>query len=160
MPDLTDKIMANIESRLTRVEERPEPNFVVICDGGSLDNQVAKLGYGSYMIEIPGRQFRSAIKKVDYGPGVSNNEAEYMIAIDALKVLEDIILAEGGLCNQYVIEIKTDSQLVIGHMSKGWKLNAKNLEAHYNGLKHQMEKFKAVIFAKMPDTWIKEVLGH
>ena len=160
MPDLTDKIMANLDERLAHKDEYIEPDFIILCDGGSLDNQNTKIGYGSYLIEMPARGFRSAIKKHEYGAGVSNNEAEYLIAIDALGMLENVISTEGGKCEDYVVEIKTDSQLVIGHMSKNWKLKAHNLAAVYTGLKDKIALFKHVNFVKVPDTYSKEILGH
>jgi len=160
MTDITDKIMANLDKRLKTPEEVKDPDFVIICDGGSLNNQADKIGYGSYIIGIPKRNFQSAIKRMEYGPGVSNQEAEYMIAIDALGVLEDIISAEGGRCKDYTVEIRTDSQLVIGHMSKGWKLNASNLRTWYHELKGKLDEYKGFLFTKVPEQQMKQIVGH
>jgi ribonuclease HI len=58
-----------------------------------------------------GRQFVAEI-------GAStNNEAEYQALIEALKS-----------CNEGDI-INTDSELLVGHLNKNWKVKAENLKA-------------------------------
>jgi ribonuclease HI len=163
MTDIMSRMAENLDSKLEPKEEPIDPHFVITCDGGALDNQQnngVSVGYGSYFIEIPGRKFKSATKREEFGAGITNNEAEYMIAIAALDTLKDVIEAEGGNCRDYVVEIRTDSQLVIGHMSKGWKLNAQNLRVHYYELRGRLKMYKGITFTKVAGDQMKEIIGH
>ena len=100
--------------------------FVITCDGGSLNNgSVNSHGYGSYMINAPGNL--GEIKRLQFGKGVTNNEAEYMALIDALETISNAFIAAGANLKEIILTVQTDSQLVIGQLSKGHKINASNL---------------------------------
>lgn len=59
---------------------------------------------------------------------LTNNEVEYEALRDALQMAneDDTIF--------------TDSQLLVGHMTKGWKLNAENLRKNYDYCMRMIEK--------------------
>ena len=70
----------------------------------------------------------------------TNNEAEYRALIEALKT-----------CNENDI-INTDSQLLVGHLTKGWKVNAENLKEHYKQAKELLDKKKCkLVLVKRQD---------
>lgn len=60
----------------------------------------------------------------------TNNEAEYMALIEALKSCN-----EGDTIN-------TDSELLVGHLTRKWKVKAENLKEHYNQAKALLDKKK------------------
>lgn len=58
------------------------------------------------------------------------NEAEYRALIEALKNCKD-----GDIIN-------TDSELLVGHLTKGWKVNAENLKEYHKEAKILLEQKK------------------
>jgi ribonuclease HI len=60
----------------------------------------------------------------------TSNEAEYLALIEALKS-----------CNNGDI-INTDSQLLVGQLTKGWKVKAENLKEYYKQAKELLEQKK------------------
>jgi ribonuclease HI len=137
------------------------PDFVITVDGGSLNHGTPDAaGYGSAILQITATDFTSKQMRFEFGLGVTNNEAEYRAVIEAVKFLTDIIEAPGSKPEKHSLLIRTDSALVIGHMSQGWKLKAKNLTPYYDELKPMLRRFKDVRFEKMKGTEIKTILGH
>jgi len=135
--------------------------YIIICDGGSLGNHVGKEGakaYGSFII-LP--DIRTERFMMEFGVG-SNNDAEYLIAISALKYLYARLTADPS--KSFPIEtdvvIQTDSQLVIGQMSKGWKIKAPNILTHVVHLQEAMSHFKSVSFEHIAGLVMKKILGH
>lgn len=159
-----DGIINRLNEVMTQKAEKAEPivhEFIITCDGGALNNQGPNpIGYGSFLVEIPSRGFVSSIRKESFGQGVTNNEAEYRIIIEALILLHDVIAAEGERPNEKAILIRTDSQLVIGHMVDGWKINATHLAETYKRLSELIRMFKRVDFEKVSGERMKEILGH
>ena len=138
-------------------------HFIAYCDGGALDNQKVNgesIGYGSFIIEIPSRGFVSPQKRISYGPGFTNNEAEYRAIINALEMIRDVIQAEGARTSAYNVLIMTDSQLVIGHMTLGWRVKAANLISYRQQLAGAVDWFGNVDFNKISGEKMKEILGH
>ena len=135
--------------------------FIIICDGGSLGNHAGKEGaraYGSFIIlpDIQPNRFM-----LEFGGG-SNNDAEYRIAISALKFLRAKLTAD--VSKSFPIDtdvtIQTDSALVIGQMSKGWKVKAPNILTHVVNLQEAMSHFKSVSFEHITGLVMKKILGH
>jgi ribonuclease HI/probable phosphoglycerate mutase len=58
----------------------------------------------------------------------TNNEAEYLALIEALRS-----------CNEGDV-INTDSELLVGQLTKGWKVNAENLREYYKRAKALIEQ--------------------
>ena len=81
-------------------------------DGGSKGNPGSSIS----LIYIDSEKPRHSYKLIGVA---TNNQAEYTAFIMALDELKR--------CKDPTNEIFTDSQLIVGHMSKGWKVN-KNKE--------------------------------
>jgi ribonuclease HI len=103
-----------------------EFDYWVTTDGGALSNGTAdSAGYGSYHLEC--RTSQRQIVRLDFGRGVTNNEAEYQTLIAALKDLVGRIQRADKNPSAYSLFVYTDSQLVIGQLTQGWKIKAANL---------------------------------
>lgn len=101
----------------------PEQPITIVFDGGSKGNP--GLGYGSYAMRWPGQP--QQIVQLQFGDGVTNNEAEYdtlIAAIEAvLKRLRDT-KADPSTAN---VDIRGDSQLVINQVKGEWKCSEERL---------------------------------
>ena len=132
--------------------------FVITCDGGSLNNgSVNSHGYGSYMINAPGNL--GEIKRLQFGKGVTNNEAEYMALIDALETISNAFIAAGANLKEIILTVQTDSQLVIGQLSKGHKINASNLRPLVDQAARLCQQFFFVQFEWVDGVEMKQILG-
>ena len=101
------------------------------------------------------RQFRHT-----FGVGITNNEAEYMIVIEALKLIKSVLEASGHRTKDSSISIYSDSMLVIGHCSRGWKIKAKNLVPLFTELMNLINEFGKIEFIKISGNLMKSILGH
>ncbi len=134
--------------------------FIITCDGGSRNNQIAELreGYGSWTINAPGK--RGDIVTYEFGKGVTNNEAEYMALIEALKHISGAFLHVKADLKTIKLTVRTDSQLVIGQLSKGHKINAPNLRPLVIKASNLCQQFFHVEFEKITGIEMKQILGH
>jgi len=133
--------------------------FIVTCDGGSLSNgSVNSHGYGSYMINAPGNV--GEIKRLQFGEGVTSNEAEYMALIGALEDISSAFLAVAADLKTIQLTIRTDSQLVIGQLSRGHKINAPNLRPLVIQASSLCQQFFLVQFEQITGVEMKKILGH
>jgi ribonuclease HI len=134
-------------------------NFTIICDGGSLGNNVAGggEGYGSFVIlpDVMTQRFTQ-----HFGSKITNNEAEYMILETALDYLKSVLYGQDAPPMGASVEVQTDSQLIIGHLTKNWKISAKNLLPHVVHVQSLIREFKSVTFTQTPRARIVQVLGH
>ena len=61
----------------------------VVFDGGSRGNPGQ--GYGSYMVQSPGR--KPVVKRAEFGPNYTNNQAEYESLLACLNYIVDRLTA-------------------------------------------------------------------
>ena len=128
-------------------------DYIVTCDGGSLNNQGAeKFGYGSYQIEVNGKIYGPY--RHEFG-NATNNEAEYKALLKALRHVA--YYAPVGAS----VEVRTDSQLVVGQVTQGWKVKAANLQPLVDAAKEMVRDLGGnVTFVKIPGDAMKAILGH
>ena len=69
-------------------------------------------------------------------------------------------MAAGDDPQKYSVLIRTDCDLIIGHIAKGWKVDMVKLGAEYANLQAAITKFKEVGFEKMSGDEMKAILGH
>jgi ribonuclease HI len=136
-------------------------NFVVTCDGGSLGNGTKdSVGYGSFIVERGNSETKSVQFRHTFGAGITNNEAEYMIAIEALKLIKSVLEASGEKVSNNSILIYSDSALVIGQCSNGWKVKAVRIMPLFTELMNLINEFSSVEFNKISGDHMKRILGH
>jgi ribonuclease HI len=136
-----------------------EHDFLAIFDGGSKGNGSAQaLGFGSYHLAT--RDGRRQTVRLEFGHGVTNNEAEYRTLIAALKDLVDRIERAGKDPADYSLLAYTDSQLMVGQLTLGWQVKAANLRPLVDEAAALLARFGHSQLEKVPRAEIVRVLGH
>lgn len=136
-------------------------DFIITVDGGSLGNGTEdSIGYGSYILDMPERGIKTTPFKLQFGIGKTSNEAEYLSLLAALHKVIVIIEAPGNVVKDASVKIITDSQLVIGQCSLGWKVKAMNLLPLWQEVMALINQFSAVHFEKISGDVMKQILGH
>ena len=129
-------------------------DYVLTCDGGSKGNGATDAyAYGSYQIET--RNKVVGPYRLTFDAGDTNNVAEYKSLEAGLRHVAHY--APVGA----TVEIRTDSQLLIGQVSMGWKVKAAHLRPHVDAVKEMIRDLGGnVVFVKVPRAAIEAVLGH
>jgi len=136
--------------------QAPERPISIIFDGGSKGNP--GYGYGSYALRWPGQP--QQIVQLQFGDGVTNNEAEYDTLIAALEAVQKR-LREGGADPMTArLDIRGDSQLVINQVRGEWKCSDERMRARRDrvrGLLRELGAWELVYHARENSV---RVLGH
>ncbi|HEU0115412.1 MAG TPA: ribonuclease HI family protein [Thermomicrobiales bacterium] len=128
-------------------------DFTIVFDGGALGNPGK--GYGSFQI-VSGEGVVAA-GRLDFGDGVTNNQAEFRTLIRALEALAE---RQGDRAAQTSVAVRGDSQLVINTVNGSWK-------ARHPELIPLRDRAKSLLgrFGKSDVAWHRRgasvrVLGH
>ncbi|MBN1135321.1 MAG: reverse transcriptase-like protein [Anaerolineae bacterium] len=136
-----------------------EFDYFATVDGGSLSNGSAdSAGYGSYCLQV--RTGQKQTVRLDFGRGVTNNEAEYRTLIAGLKDLAGRIQRAGKSASDYSLLVHTDSQLMVGQLTQGWQVKAANLRPLVDEARSLVQAFGRCDLVKVPRDEIVRVLGH
>jgi ribonuclease HI len=136
-----------------------EHDYLLRCDGGARNAGTAEsTGYGSFCLES--RTGRKETVRLDFGRGVTNNEAEYRTLIAGLRDLLGRIERAGKSSSTYSLLVQTDSQLMVGQLTQGWQVKAANLRPLVDEARSLMEAFGRCDLVKVPRDEIVRVLGH
>lgn len=125
-------------------------------DGGSKGNPGA--AYGSYRISPWGAE-RETIARLQFGRG-TNNEAEYLSLIAALRALRAFLAGSGKPTADTSIEIRGDSQLVLRQVGNKWKAKDSRMRALRDEVQSLLGGFGRVSLVEQPRERTVEVLGH
>jgi ribonuclease HI len=133
--------------------------YCLVIDGGALLQGTAdSAGYGSFRLEA--RTGQKQTIRLDFGRGVTNNEAEYRTLIAALKDLVGRIQRAGKSPSDYSLLVHTDSQLMVGQLTQGWQVKAANLRPLVDEAAGLLRAFGHTQLEKVPRAEIVRVLGH
>ena len=133
--------------------------YCLVVDGGALNQGFAEsAGYGSFRLEA--RTGQKQTIRLDFGRGVTNNEAEYRTLIAGLKDLVGRIQRAGKSPSGYSVLVHTDSQLMVGQLTQGWKVKAANLRPLAEEATSMKQAFGRCDLVKVPREEIVRVLGH
>jgi len=136
-----------------------EFDYLVSTDGGATANGTAdSFGFGSYHLES--RTGQKQMVRLEFGRGVTNNEAEYRTLIAGLKDLAGRIERAGKSASDYSLLVHTDSQLMVGQVTQGWQVKATNLRPLVDEAKCLVQAFGHCDLVKVPRDEIVRVLGH
>lgn len=135
--------------------DAPKPReFMIVFDGGSLGNPGK--GYGSFEITSKGDPYHVA-DRMEYGDNLTNNQAEYMTLIEALKWLSADLGAES---KQATVKIFGDSKLVVSQINGVWKVKNQNMIPLVKEAKELFRKFGTCTIEWHPRAKSVERLGH
>ncbi len=132
----------------------------IYVDGGCKGNGGPDpKGYGSFAVKHEGEIKRHETFNLN---AKTNNEAEYNALSRALVSLNSLYARAPRVKGAKVI-IYTDSQLVVGQLTLGWKLKADNLVEPHQRASNQLITLKKkylLSLVKVPREQIVAVLGH
>lgn len=157
--DLQRALAVRIRKPAPAPPPRPAPtavagaDFTVVFDGGSLGNP--GLGYGSY--EIVGQEGSLADDQVEFGSGMTNNQAEFRALIAGLEALLDIV---GPKASSLAIAVRGDSQLVIRGLTGEWKVKHPGLIPLHRQANELLARFGSVDLAWHPRQESVRAFGH
>jgi ribonuclease HI len=115
-------------------------SFIIYTDGGSRGNP----GPGALGVYIRDRDKR-------YGMFLNvctNNEAEYQAIVFALKKAKSLLGSH--IAQQTVVEIRSDSQLIVNQLSGLFKLKEPELFPYFIAIWNLKQDFKEVYFTHIP----------
>jgi probable phosphoglycerate mutase len=131
----------------------PNVDYTLVFDGGSINNPGR--GYGSYAIAAPTGQI--AARTLDFGDGVTNNQAEFRALIAGL---EDLLGRLGTDAASKTLAVRGDSQLVIRGLTGEWRVKHAGLQSLYQQARDLLQRFGSVNLAWQPRARSVRVLGH
>jgi ribonuclease HI len=131
----------------------PGSDFTVVFDGGSLGNP--GLGYGSF--EIVDQQGSIAAEKIEFGNGMTNNQAEFRALIAGLDSLLAIVSERAST---HSIAVRGDSQLVIRGLTGEWKVKHPGLQPLHRQARQLLDRFGSVDLAWHPRRESVRTFGH
>jgi ribonuclease HI len=132
------------------------PDYVIVFDGGSEGNP--GFGYGSYAVSTPGG--RQRIRRLDFGDGMTNNEAEYDTLIAALEDVSERVEADGKRPADFALEIRGDSTLVIRQVLGEWKAKDGRMRRRRDRVRSLLSRFGGYRLLQQPREESVKVLGH
>lgn len=121
-------------------KKRKEKELVIYTDGGSRGNP----GPAAVGVWIPSLDKRYG----EYSGQHTNNVAEYKAIVFALKKVKQIIGTKKA--EQTVIEIRSDSQLIVNQLSGFFKLKEDELFPYFIQIWNLRQDFLSVSFVHIP----------
>ncbi len=131
-------------------------DYLLIFDGGSRRNP--EFGFGSYLLAGP--EGRSAPRRMEFGRGVTNNQAEYMALLAGLRDLLATLEASGRQPQEMTLEVQGDSSLVINQLLGRWKTRNPGLQPLQQEAQRLLKSFRRVRLVWTPRARSVEALGH
>jgi ribonuclease HI len=136
--------------------QAPEQPISIIFDGGSKGNP--GVGYGSYALRWPGQP--QQIVQLQFGDGVTNNEAEYDTLIAALESVVKRLAENRADPTTARVEIRGDSQLVINQVLGEWKCSDERMRRRRDRVRSLLREFGSWELAYHARANSVRVLGH
>lgn len=130
-------------------------DYVLVFDGGSEGNPGR--GYGSYAVLAGDRQ---DIRRVRFGDDMTNNEAEYATLMHALDDLQGRIERSSRLPEEFSVEVRGDSALVLNQVTGAWKAKDQRMRALRDSVRRSLLRFRANRLTLQPREATVELLGH
>lgn len=133
------------------------PDYVLVFDGGSKGNP--GLGYGSYAVTRV-QDGAQRLERLTFGEGYTNNEAEYDSLAAALEDLLDTIQNAGRQPQEFALEVRGDSALVLNQLQGKWQAKEPRMKRRRNQCLRLLRRFGQIEFRPQPREAIVRVLGH
>ena len=136
--------------------QAPEQPIGIIFDGGSKGNP--GIGYGSYALRWPGQA--QQIVQLQFGDGVTNNEAEYDTLAAALEAVLKRLREFKADPMTARVEIRGDSQLVINQVLGEWKCTEDRMRQRRDRVRTLLREFGSWEILYHPRENNVRILGH
>jgi len=128
---------------------------VIVFDGGRLGNgSPDSVGYGSYCIKsgAPSGAQITYSGRLEFGKGITSNQAEYHALLRALMAVPDP--------ERVSLTVRTDSALLVGQLSQGWKVKSPRLTALWHEARSRLARFGRTHMEKVDRQVVYSLLGH
>lgn len=135
----------------------PGPDYTIIFDGGSRGNP--GLGYGSYAITRM-QDGAQRLERLQFGGQYTNNEAEYDTLLAALEDLIGRIEEAGRRPEDFWLEVRGDSSLVINQLQGRWQAKEPRMAERRDRGRKLIARFRRVDLKFQPREASVRVLGH
>lgn len=132
-------------------------DYVLTFDGGSKGNPGR--GYGSYAITRVQDGARR-IERLEFGDDYTNNEAEYDTLIAGLRDLLGRIEEAGRRPQEFAVEVRGDSALVIHQLEGKWKVKEPRMRERRDECFRLLRRFGSVELKTQPREESVRILGH
>lgn len=133
-----------------------QEQLVLHFDGGSRGNPGP--GYGSYALLRGGKPVHR--QRLELGPCMTNNEAEYEILITGLKDTLDWLQRHGIDSARVSLEVRGDSQLVIRQLQGAWKAREPRMAALRDRTLALLRRLGRYRLRQVPREESVKLLGH
>jgi ribonuclease HI len=132
----------------------PGADYTLVFDGGSLGNPGR--GYGSF--EVVAQDGTSiAAERLEFGGGMTNNQAEFHALIAGLAALLEIV---GSAAKDLSLAVRGDSQLVIRGLTGEWRVKHPGLQPLHRQARDLLDQFGSVDLAWHPRMESVRTFGH
>jgi ribonuclease HI len=131
-------------------------SLTLIFDGGSRGNPGP--GYGSYALIWPGQT--PDIRRLQFGPRMTSNEAEYDTLIGALEGLLAHLAQTAVDATSVRLEVRGDSLLVINQLGGSWQVREARLRPRWQKARELLQRFASTTLRHQPREKTVAVLGH
>jgi ribonuclease HI len=135
----------------------PAADYILVFDGGSKGNP--GWGYGSYAITRV-QDGAQRLERLDFGDEYTSNEAEYDTLIAALQDLLDRIEEAGRQPQEFALEVRGDSALVINQVQGTWKAKDPRMKERRDRCIRLLRQFGSMALKLQPREESVRVLGH
>lgn len=139
-------------------DESPSPpDYILTFDGGSKGNP--GWGYGSFAITRV-RDGAQRLERLEFGQDWTSNEAEYDSLIAALESLIERIEGADRYPQEFALEVRGDSTLVINQILGKWKAKDPRMVERRDRCRRLLRRFGQVEMLTQPREESVRVLGH
>jgi ribonuclease HI len=132
-------------------------DYIIYFDGGSKGNPGE--GYGSYLLVDAARQVKR-LERVEFGNGVTNNEAEYRTLEAALTDLRLMVQANGEKPTEHTLLVMGDSMLIVKQVQEKWCCRNERLMKLRDTIQAALFHFGNWQIAWQPRDVSVAILGH
>lgn len=130
----------------------------IVFDGGNHGHNV-QAGYGSFKIfDSKGGELLHHTDRQSYDHSMTNNEAEYITLINALKWIHDNIDDPEFVYGALTIE--GDSELVRQQVLGNWQIKKSHLKLLRESVVYYLNIFTHYTYLHVPRAEIVRILGH
>lgn len=131
-------------------------NVSLVFDGGSLGNPGK--GYGSFITR--GAVQTAEPERREYAGRRTNNEAEYMTLLEGLQFILEEAAATGQAPGTLLIDVRSDSKLVVEQVSGRWKVKNEGLRPLHAKARELLARFGNWRLTWHPRSESVRYLGH
>jgi ribonuclease HI len=132
-------------------------DYRLVFDGGSRGNP--GWGYGSYAI-MRLQDGAQRLERLELGDGYTNNEAEYDTLVAALEDLIRRIEEAGRRPEEFGLEVRGDSALVLNQIQGRWQAREPRMQERRDRCRQLLQRFRAADIEHQPREASVRILGH